>query len=364
VPPVNREEMEIKAGIQKALDGYNSGLEKNDKTLFMNSIDSNSHTLWESTSSNFDVLENAGFPQTVKLGMEVAGIKILSPGLVLTKIIRDRDGWIANWYFRKVDDKWVITEPTLKETGSPQTSGNGNYTFKTYPIAEEVNAEYIALMENARVHVQKDLGKAPDSKIKISVFPAAEMSPYATGDLSGWYISPNADGTDDIYIVTPTTYFFGFYDPQKGWEPEIETLLTHELARIAYVRDFGNPGQGTDWFFEGLPEYVAGYDQRPYIKDAIQRNTIIPIIDPSEKKADLAHFSNLENGPLAYGLAESLVAFVVEKYGGLDTFWALARSYDKTQDMKKAIQETLGVSYEDFDGAWRTWLKEEYINRG
>jgi hypothetical protein len=101
----------------------------------------------------------------------------------------------------------------------------------------------------------------------------------------------------------------------------------------------------------------------PYVKDAVQRDAIIPILDPSEKNIDLAHFSNLENGPLAYGLSESLVALIVEKYGGLDTFWALARSYDSTQDLKKSIQETMGVSYEEFDRVWRGWLKEEYINR-
>ena len=34
VPTQNAEEAEIKAGIQKTLDDYNAGLEKNDKTLF------------------------------------------------------------------------------------------------------------------------------------------------------------------------------------------------------------------------------------------------------------------------------------------------------------------------------------------
>jgi hypothetical protein len=364
LPSVNSEDTEIKARIQKALDDYNAGLAKNDKSRFMASIDPNSNLLRESTFSDFDFLQTLGFPQTVRLGMKVAGIKVMSEGLVLTRIIRDRDGWIANWYFRKVEDQWVITEPTLKESGSPQTFEKGNYTYKTYPIAEDVNSEYIALMENARVHVQKDLGKVPGGKVQISVFPAAAMSPYATGDLSGWYISPNPNGTDDIYILAPTTYFFGFYDPKTGWEPDIETLLTHELARIAYVRSFGNPGQGVDWFFEGLPEYVAGYDQMPYVKDAVQNDAIIPILDPSGKNVDLAHFASLQNGPLAYGLAESLVAFIVEKYSGLETFWALAKSYDETQDIKTAIQETLGTSYEDFDTAWRTWLKTEYINRG
>jgi hypothetical protein len=252
----------------------------------------------------------------------------------------------------------------LEETGSPQTFENGGYSYKTYPIAEDLNPEYIALMKKARAHVQTDLGKAPESRVKVNIFPSAAISPITPGDLAGGFISPSANGTDDIYILTPSTYFFGFSDPQTGWKPDIETLMARELARIAYARNFGNPGQGVDWFVEGLAEYVSGIDQIPDIKEAIQNNTLIPILDESEKQVDLAHFANVENGPLAYGLAESLVAFIVENYGGMDAFWALARSYDKTQDMKKAIQETLGVSYEEFDQTWRTWLQEEYINRG
>jgi len=363
VPAVMDAEVVIKAGIQKSLDDYNSGLEKNDKTLFMDAVDSNNQALWKFADQNFDYMESSVSTQAVKLGMEVAEIKILPQGLALATITRDRDDWIAHWYFRKVDERWVLSEPTIKETGSPQTFENNNYTFKTYPIAENTNAKYIYLMEKARAHVRKDLGKVPENKVRISIFPGAAMSPYATGDLSGWSLSPTAGGTDDIYILTPTTYFFGFYDPKAGWEPDFEMLLTHELARIAYVRSFGNPGQGVDWFFEGLAEYVAGYNEMPDVKAAVQNNTIIPILDPLGKEADLAHFANLENRPLAYGLAESLVTFIVEKYDGLDTFWALAKSYDRTQDIKKSIQETLDVSYDEFDLGWRTWLREEYINR-
>jgi hypothetical protein len=362
-PPVVDAPVVIKAGIQKTLDDYNSGLKKDDKALFMHTIDVNNQTLWKFANQNFDYMENSASRQTVKLGMKVAQIKVLSQGLVLATVIRDRDGWIAHWYFRKVDDRWVLSEPTIEDTGSPQTFENGNYTFETYPIAEDVNASYIYLMEKARAHVQRDLGKVPESKVKLSIFPGAAMSPSATGDLSGWHINPTAGGADDIYVLTPTTYFFGFYDPKAGWEPDFEMLLTHELARIAYVREFGNPGRGVDWFFEGLAEYVSGYNEMPDVKAVVQENAIIPLIDPSGNKADLAHFDNVGNRASAYGLSESLVTFIVENYGGLDTFWALAQSYDETQDIKKSIQETLGMSYEEFDTAWRTWLKEEYINR-
>jgi hypothetical protein len=47
----------------------------------------------------------------------------------------------------------------------------------------------------------------------------------------------------------------------------------------------------------------------------------------------------------------------------MESFWKLAKAYDQTQDMDKALQDTLGISYEQFDASWREWLKEDYIKR-
>jgi hypothetical protein len=83
----------------------------------------------------------------------------------------------------------------------------------------------------------------------------------------------------------------------------------------------------------------------------------------STKKIDLAHFANLDNQFLAHGLSESLVTFIIENYGGVETFWRLAKAYDQYKDMDKALQDTLGIPYEEFDASWREWLKEDYIKR-
>jgi hypothetical protein len=172
-------------------------------------------------------------------------------------------------------------------------------------------------------------------------------------------------GTDRISLVAPASWWFGFYDPQTGWEADIQKLLTHELAWITYVRNFGNPGQGVDWFSEGLAQYVGGLDEMPVVIAAVQNDTIIPIIDTSSstRKIDLAHFANLDDQFLAHGLSESLVTFIIENYGGVETFWSLAKSYDQSQDMDKALQDTLDISYQEFNASWRKWLKEDYIKR-
>lgn len=362
--PVLDGELIISAQIQSTLNDYNTALENNDKVLFMSTIDQETEVVKTSFTSSFDYMESSGFPKTVKLGMTLINIEQKDQDLVLAHIRRDRDGWLADWYFRKTGNKWVISEPTATEAGASQMTTSGNYTFITYPMADAVNEKIIALISKAQEHVLKDLGEAPAGKVDVAIYPTASISPIGCST-SGWNISTVAGKADNIYIISPASCCFGFYDPQIGWESDVEMMLTHELARIAYVRNFGNPGQGADWFFEGLAEYVAGYDEMPDVINAVQNNSIIPIMDKSssDKKIDLAHFANLDNRWLAYGLSESLVTFIVEKHGGLEAFWTLAKSYDQSHDMKKALQDALGINYEQFDTSWREWLKEDYIKR-
>jgi hypothetical protein len=260
---------------------------------------------------------------------------------------------------------WVITEPTATEAGAPQSITSGMYTLTTYPITDHLNGKIIALTSKVQENLLNDLGETPKGAVKITVYPSISISPLDARALSAWSLNPSEDGPDSIDLISPASWSFGFYDPGVGWESDFEMLLTHELARIMYVRNFGNPGQGVDWFFEGLTEYVAGFDETPEVSAAVQNDTITPIIDTNstEEKIDLAHFENLSNWRLAYGLSESLVVFIIEQYGGLDSFWALAQSYDQTQDLDMALQDTLGVDYEQFDTGWRAWLKEDYIKR-
>jgi hypothetical protein len=363
--PVVEEESIVIAQIQSTLNDYNTGLQNNNKTLSLSTMDQRNLVILETFSASFDNLQRSGFPRTVELGMTVIDIEQENQELALAHVKRDRDDWRADWFFRKKDNKWVISEPNIAEAGDPQKFTSDNFTFIVYPIANHANEKILPLLLKAEEHVRKDLGEAPTGDVEVTMYPIVSISPLRLGALSTSSISPVEAGTDRIGIVTPDSWWFGFYDPQAGWEADIEMLLTHELAWIAYVRNFGNPGQGVDWFSEGLAEYVGGLDEMPDVIEAVQNDAIIPIVDTSAsaKKTDLAHFTNLDNRFLAHGLAESLVTYIIENYGGVETFWALAQSYDQSQDMKIVIQDTLGISYEEFDTGWREWLREDYIKR-
>ena len=54
------------------------------------------------------------------------------------------------------------------------------------------------------------------------------------------------------------------------------------------------------------------------------------------------------------------MAYITERYGGLDGFWKLVAAYDKTQNLDTALQQAFGVPYTQFDQDWRIWLKATY----
>ena len=132
---------------------------------------------------------------------------------------------------------------------------------------------------------------------------------------------------------------------------------------MTHARSFNNAGRLADWMSEGLAEYVAGQtDNSYYACDALEMGTFIPILDETREynKQDLMHMYSLtENFGLSYDFATSLVEFTVENYGGLDGFWDLAKELDNTSQFRKAVQQSFGVSYEEFNTQWQVWLKNK-----
>jgi hypothetical protein len=108
---------------------------------------------------------------------------------------------------------------------------------------------------------------------------------------------------------------------------------------------------------------VAGAEENTYWAcDAFRSGTFIPILDESDTvyKQDLMHMYLLEKDfGLSYAFATSLVQFTVENYGGLDSFWELANALDNTSNFRKAVEETFGISYEEYNEDWQKWLKNQ-----
>ncbi len=57
--------------------------------------------------------------------------------------IETPEGLAADWLFRQVDGRWVLSEPTVEQAGAAQVVEHEHFTFKTYPWASDVNDEVI-----------------------------------------------------------------------------------------------------------------------------------------------------------------------------------------------------------------------------
>jgi hypothetical protein len=167
-----------------------------------------------------------------------------------------------------------------------------------------------------------------------------------------------------MVIYLPGSFTFGFYDPAEGWSGIVGKVLTHEYTHLVTQRSFMPLDRMADWMVEGIADYVAGQPRANAARAAFGRGDIIPMIDPKggATPRDLQHLSVLGSADhdIAYGYAASLVAYIVERHGGLDGFWKLATIYGREQALEPAIQQAFAVDYTQFDTEWRDWLREHY----
>jgi hypothetical protein len=349
-------------GIEETVSLFAQAYNDNDVTLLRQAVDQANAPFRRMMQMQFDDYQESFYSGAGTFRFDVESVRALPDGYVLGHI-RVPGGWVADWVFREAGGRWVLTEPAVAEVGDAVTTEHESFVFTTYPWADDVNADIIQLVENARARVEAKLGKVPDEQAAVTIRPIYGLEPFDPPSALAYYQRGVRGELDKIKIYTPNSYNFGFYDPDLGWEQALEDTLTHEYTHMTHVRSFDNAGHLATWMVEGLAEYVSDADTRDIVSLAVAADEIIPIIDEVTPvyKQDLMHMESLnQDVGLAYGLAHSLVIYVTEEYGGLDGFWDLARAYDTMQNLDKALQQAFDVTYEQFDQDWRGWLRETY----
>jgi len=354
-------DVEIRAGIQQSLDIYADAYTNNQPELLETVIDHENKPFLRIVRSRFDDYQRSYLGGQIDIQFTLLDITRRGYGFVIAHF--ETGSYEGEWPFRYLNGNWVISEPTIEQIGDAVTTESEYFIFTSYPWADDVNQQIMDMMETARQRVEAVLGRVPDEKANVEIVPIYGLERYDTMNAIASYTKGSAPTDDKIKIYTPNSYVFSFYDPAIGWERELQDTLTHEYTHMTHARSFNDAGKLADWMSEGLAEYVAGQDENSYWAcNAMKSGTFIPIMDESTEvyKQDLLHMYVLEeNFGLSYDFATSLVEFTVDNYGGLNGFWKLAETFDKTSDFKKAVQESFGVSYDDYNTKWQDWLKKE-----
>lgn len=360
--PTAPSDEEIRAGIQSSLDIYAQAYNENNPDLLEQVVDQENKPFRRIVRSRFNDFQDSSQAGAWTFEFTLLDITKREFGYVIATF-QTAGGYQADWPFRFIDDRWVITEPTVEEVGAPVTTDTEHFIFATYPWSDDVNQQIMDMMETARSNVENVLGQAPKEKASVEIMPIYGLRPFNPMNAIALYSRHGGSNGDVIEVYAPFSFAYGSYDPYIGWDGELQGTLTHEYTHMTHARVFDGAGKLSDWMSEGLAEYVAGEDENLYWAcDAARAGIMIPILDESEavRKQDLMHMYLLDqNFGLSYSFAHSLVSFTVEKYGGLDGFWELARALDETSDLKKAIHQVFGISYEEYNKKWREWLKRQ-----
>lgn len=148
------------------------------------------------------------------------------------------------------------------------------------------------------------------------------------------------------------SYTDRYYGPTVGGAG-LETLARHEFSHAADISLEG-AADGVEFNYEGLAVYVAGGHYKPE-----------PLAQRGAALFDLGYSMPVDEfipqHELAYLHAAAILTYIVDTYGE-EKLWQFLKS-DTVQDeklmpMEDAIRPTFGISLEEFDQGFQTWLEK------
>ena len=188
------------------------------------------------------------------------------------------------------------------------------------------------------------LGYYPQGKTTIVIYPDRQKMEHSIGSQG----SQNAMGLywgGVIEVLSPSVWM----KDQVGTEKYMQTgPVLHEYTHLVF--DYVTDGNYPRWFTEGLAQYME-YRVNGYEWSSRQNR----LDQPLYSMQTLDHnFDEVDNQALAYRESLAAVRYISDVHGEnkLKEVISLLQS---GSSMQKAIQSALGISYDQYEQAWKDW---------
>lgn len=142
--------------------------------------------------------------------------------------------------------------------------------------------------------------------------------------------------------------------PGGNAQREIERMIPHEVSHVAVHHASENPyNSPSPWLDEGLATYIQQVEDprlEPTLDRAVREGRLIPA------GALRSSFPlDADQALLSYAQSLSLVTYLVETYGRAQV-GDLVNSYRGEVTHDQAVEQTFGITMEELDAGWKTWL--------
>ncbi|MBI4506754.1 MAG: hypothetical protein HY691_14565 [Chloroflexi bacterium] len=260
--------------------------------------------------------------------------------------------------FRQVDGQWLLSEPRDRELGSRQLYESAHFRIRYWEWDGDVVDRAGRLADEAYARVVGALNVEPKLKPIIVMSPTFETHPGRGGHSQAAFYNP--DLKDTLFVRSLESYGTPPY-PTLGMtsEDELRWSIAHELTHL--VNDQVVPiVKMQEWMSEGLAEWVSSPIKDRLVAQAVRGGRL-----PSLKELDDTINGKEQMGysaqqvRRAYDLSIAVVEYLVERYG-LDGFWRLAKEFATARSMVEATPKALGVSYQQLEGDWQQYVRQQY----
>lgn len=259
----------------------------------------------------------------------------------------------ANWIFRQVGDRWLLTEPLTEELGPRSNYQTEHFNFRYYAWDADQIERVGRIFEAAYAVDVAKVGFSASDMLTVSVTPTYQAEPRLNVRALASYSRGSVSTA--FRVRAPGSYGFGLY-PRDEADTTLQGTLQHEYGHhLTYTRMAGRPIK--QWMNEGLSDWLMEDFQRRLILTAFNDDQLgTDLLDWAEARFDEGNKAPTREVNIAYALGANAVRYMIEERGGLDQFWALADRNAQTRDFNQSVQDVFGQSWPEFQVAYRAWL--------
>jgi len=227
--------------------------------------------------------------------------------------------------------------------------------FKIYYYKGEENLIPFAsqVAEDAYKELSKDLNYEFTDKAPIIIY--ASHNNFEQTNVVDEIVEEWVGGFTEMFKDRVVVPFDGSYESFRH-------VLNHEITHTFQYRILY--GKGLDrfrsiyrlnvplWWMEGMAEFESqGWNSEAdmFMKDAVVNDYYLPIDKLSE----------LSGGYLVYKEGQSIMKFIADKYGR-QKIGEITHKIKLTKDLRKAIQNVLGIDYKQLSKDWEYSVRKEY----
>lgn len=288
---------------------------------------------------------------------QVLQVTEVFPGVVDAELARD-DGRHARLLFRAVDTRWVLTEATEEELGERVALERGPLLIESYAGYPLTDAAAVAV-ERAYQRVAGFFGSMPEQQLRVVLKPAFGVGAAIPFDVQGF-----SEGGSRPRLVLTVPWSVGFrpFDPDAGWEWNVERLAAHELTHYVHTSDpaLMSVNRAPAWVAEGLAEYVAAPLALEAARAIDAQEGWLPIAESDGPSLLEIELLPPKARTVAYVQAQLLIAYLAREEQA--QLWAFINSYAASPGTGAArldavLRQSIGTDLGAFLLDWRSWVE-------